>query len=115
MTEDFRSACIAHGIDVQGTLGRLDGMDALYERMLSRFAADGTAAQLASCTQPDEAFRLAHSLKGMAANLGFTKLSELSGQACTLFREGHSDEAMALKDGLVAEAQRLATFLKERT
>ena len=112
MTEDFRSACIAQGIDVQGTLGRLGGMDALYERMLSRF---GTAAQLASCTQPDEAFRLAHSLKGMAANLGFTKLSELSGQACTLFREGHSDEAMALKDGLVAEAQRLATFLKERT
>lgn len=114
MTEDFRSACIAHGIDVQGTLERLGGMEALYRRMLSRFAEDGTAAQLASCTQPDEAFRLAHSLKGMAANLGFTKLEELSGQACSLFREGHSDEARAMRDDLVAEAQRLAGFLKER-
>lgn len=59
----------------------LGGLESLYNKYLAKFrsgysdAADEIAAAIKS-NNPDEAHRLAHSVKGLAATLGLLPLSE---------------------------------------
>jgi two-component system sensor histidine kinase/response regulator len=73
------------GIDLAGALGRLGGKHALYQRMLSTFVRDlgDMPEQLqgfahAGLTQ--EAKRMLHTLKGLAATLGATDLAAQAAQ-----------------------------------
>ena len=64
------------GSDYEGVLGRL-GSEAIVKRFALKFLQDPSFAQLKeSLTKNDgeEAFRAAHTLKGICLNLGFDNL-----------------------------------------
>ncbi len=75
------------GVDVSAGLSVVRGNSQLYRRMLLKFA-DSYAdferqfrqAQLENDSDPDAARRCAHSIKGVAANLGVTVLSQAASQ-----------------------------------
>jgi PAS domain S-box-containing protein len=74
------------GIDVADGLGRLGGNRKLYRDILIRLAndfanADTTLERLVAAGQLDEAQRLAHSLKGVSANVGAHALSAAAASA----------------------------------
>ncbi|MDG4598190.1 MAG: transporter substrate-binding domain-containing protein [Candidatus Contendobacter sp.] len=77
------SALVLPGIDVAGCLDRLGGNEALLRRLLTHFSSHyGQAAQtlrdLLAAGSRAEAARLAHTLKGMAGNLGILAVQQVS-------------------------------------
>ncbi len=86
------------GGDLSATAARLGGA-VLAERFLRLFAGDDTfdmlsAAMTAGDTQ--RAFRAAHTLKGVAANLGLSRLCEASSALTEALRSGDMPAAQAL-------------------
>ncbi|MCL1911107.1 MAG: Hpt domain-containing protein [Leptospirales bacterium] len=74
------------GFDVTGAIRRFAGNEALYEKHIFKFIDDKIYENLAKAVSEgnrQDAFREAHTLKGMSGNLGlnpiFNPLSELVG------------------------------------
>jgi len=85
-------------------------MESLANRMLFKFLEDKTCEKLFAAGQamnPEALFHEAHTLKGVAANLGLLTMSRLAGEICEEFRPGHS---RALSD---EEVQSLLQALKD--
>ena len=64
------------GSDYEGVLGRL-GSEAIVKRFALKFLQDPSFAQLKESlakNDGEEAFRAAHTLKGVCLNLGFEEL-----------------------------------------
>ncbi|PHI28817.1 response regulator [Budvicia aquatica] len=85
------------GIEAKAALHRLGGDTALYQKMLSLFAADLATfpAQLEiEIAKGDNlsASRLLHTIKGLAAQLGATELSLCAGQGEILLNNGSTAE-----------------------
>ena len=67
------------GIDVENTLNRFMQREDLYVRFLNKFKQDQNFAGLKESIENEdyeEAFKFAHTLKGVAGNLGLTPLYE---------------------------------------
>lgn len=61
----------------------------LVKKFITKFLDDGSFSELCramECGQRQEAFRAAHTLKGVSANLGFDRLQASSGQLTELLR-----------------------------
>ena len=68
------------GADYEGVLGRLRS-EALIKKFAKKFLDDGSYASLKKGLEEqngEEAFRAAHTLKGVCQNLGFDNLYEVS-------------------------------------
>ena len=68
------------GADYEGVLGRLRS-EALIKKFAKKFLDDGSYASLKKGLDEqngEEAFRAAHTLKGVCQNLGFDNLYEVS-------------------------------------
>lgn len=79
------------GGDAADTLRRL-GSEATVRRFALRYAVDGTHDALRRALAADDrpaAFRAAHTLKGTAANLGFTALAEAASALTETLRAGN--------------------------
>ena len=79
MDERRRNRLQEAGVDVDDALERMMGSEALLERLLGKFLEDENYQKL--CTALDEkrqedAVAASHTLKGVCANLGFTRLRE---------------------------------------
>ena len=71
---------------------RLPGIH-LIRRFIAKFLDDGSYPELCRAMeqgQTEEAFRAAHTLKGVSANLGFDRLTASSGELTELLR-GRTD------------------------
>ena len=69
------------GADYEGVLGRLRS-EALIKKFAKKFLDDGSYASLKKGMEEqngEEAFRAAHTLKGVFQNLGFENLYEVTG------------------------------------
>lgn len=84
MDDKFRQQLEENGADVETTLKRFMGNDAIYQKFLGKFPADPNYANLGSNIEAgafEEAYKCAHALKGVVGNLGltpiFNKVSEL--------------------------------------
>lgn len=78
------------GGDAAGTLRRL-GSESLVRRFALRYGADETWETLRRALAADDrpaAFRAAHTLKGTAANLGFTALEAAASTLTETLRAG---------------------------
>ncbi len=89
------------GLDARLGLGQVLGREALYRDVLSRFVASqrGQAEAIAQALESgsrDEAQRLAHTLKGLAAQIGALPLREQAAQLETALRDGTPDPAPLL-------------------
>lgn len=86
--------------DYQGVIGRLMSEDRV-KRFVLKFLNDTSCNTLIDAIEKEEveeAFRAAHTLKGICQNLGFTKLHESSSDLCELLRGG-----TLIKDRLLLE------------
>ncbi len=89
------------GLDARLGLEQLLGREALYRDLLRRFVASqrGQAdaiAQAIAAGQRDEAQRLAHTLKGLAAQIGAEALNEQAARLEDALRQGLPDPAPLL-------------------
>lgn len=103
------------GIELQEALQRLGGRQSLLLDLLREFSqeqqdADRRIAGLWQKGQGEDAIREAHSLKGMAANVGCNKLSETARQVEVALKQGQAQgldallETMAQQLGEVSES-----------
>ena len=91
------------GVDVAAGLARTAGNKRLYRDLLAQFAARHEFAgnrikEALESRDQDQAERLAHSLKGVAGNLGINRIFVLARSLETSIREAHMGT-----DGLVEE------------
>lgn len=84
MEENFKTRLEESGADVNATLKRFMGNENMYLKFLKKFPGDQNYQNLGASLEAgnyEEAFRYAHTLKGVAANLGLvpvqTTVSEL--------------------------------------
>ncbi|MEG1612921.1 MAG: Hpt domain-containing protein [Clostridia bacterium] len=79
------------GVDVDGSMERFSGNSALYEKFLKKFVNDDTFLKMVEFMRVknfEEAYKGAHSLKGVTGNLGLTDLYNSCDAMCRAFKEG---------------------------
>lgn len=77
--DNFKEIFAAYGVDYDATLRRFAGNMALYLRVLGMLPNDKSLEKLGAAIGSgdlDSAFEAAHTLKGVAGNLGLTSLFE---------------------------------------
>jgi len=88
------------GVDLDTTMARFLDNEELYFKFLKQFPDDETFGQLKdslAAENADEAFRAAHTLKGVAGNLGLTHVFEAASDITEALRhEENRDMAKAL-------------------
>ncbi|MCI8659109.1 MAG: Hpt domain-containing protein [Lachnospiraceae bacterium] len=84
--------------DYEGVLARLRS-ERMVQKFVLKFLNDKSYELLVTSLETgnnDEAFRAAHTIKGVCQNLSFTKLYESSSQLTECLRSGTGPEADAL-------------------
>ena len=95
-------------------IGRLRS-EALVQKFVLKFLADGSYELLCSSMESGdypEAFRAAHTIKGVCQNLSFTKLYTSSAQLCEALRDGLHPEAPALKTQVDSDYRQTAEAIR---
>ena len=90
-------------VDVQDALKRIGGSMDLYKRLLTQFTGGDHISPLEEALNTgamEEASRLIHALKGVAANLSLVKLSAVASELEQKVKNGldHSDTFAELKN-----------------
>lgn len=96
MEMNWMTALKEAGADTDGALRRLSGNSGLYQKILRMFPQDETYEQIESALQANDWAALlaaAHTLKGVAGNLGLTPLSDACSDTVTLLRAERYVEA----------------------
>jgi CheY-like chemotaxis protein len=100
-----------HGIDAQAGLANVVGNRELYLRLLDRFARnyrnsglelrDALKRMAHDASAHEEAVRLAHTAKGVAANLGASALATVAGELESAIKKRAAQEDMLERYGLL--------------
>lgn len=101
--------------DYEGVFGRFRG-DARIQKFAFKFLNDGSFNSLCRTLEDgnhEEAFRAAHTLKGVCQNLGFTGLYEISETLTELLRSNPQDYTPELLDKVRAEYEKTYAAIKE--
>lgn len=100
--------------DYEGTVKRLYS-ESFLQKMIFKFLEDQSFQKLADALQREEreeAFRAAHTLKGVCQNLGFTRLYEWSAELTEGLREEWNEEVPSLFDKAELEYRRIIEVIK---
>ncbi|MEG2934291.1 MAG: Hpt domain-containing protein [Gordonibacter sp.] len=111
-TNDYASILTESGIDYAEAMDRFGGNAALYRRLAVKFLDDQHIEALEKALEAsdiEQAFREAHSLKGIAGNLSFRASCLISEE----LREGDLAAAQEIMEPL-KEARDLVTRVLER-
>lgn len=98
----------AFGGDYEDTMKRM-GMERLLQKFMLKFLDDKSFEELCSSMEQkkyEEAFRAAHTLKGLCLNLGFKTLAESSSNLTEVLRSQNFD------DNQMAEIMKLLEQVK---
>ena len=77
MEDKFKSQLVESGADVETTLKRFMGNEAIYQKFLGRFPDDPNYHNLGKNLEEgafEAAYECAHALKGVVGNLGLTPI-----------------------------------------
>ena len=114
---DLKQLLEQYGVDHGKTMERFMGDEALYVKLLGLTLADESLARLGgalSANDPQAAFEAAHTLKGVAANMGLTPYYE---RICAILeplrRNEKRDDYPALYQALEAEFKRVQELYKK--
>lgn len=86
---------IQAGANINESLPRFMGNEELYIKFLGKFLDDQSYQNLKEALDAgdaDQTFKTAHTLKGVAANLGLTPIFESAGEIVEQYRNGDPDE-----------------------
>lgn len=92
----------AIGGDYRDALSRLMN-DSILKRFVCKFPSDPSFGELKATLDAgitEDAFRAAHTLKGVSANLGFKRLREASSTMTEYLRSGNLEDAQAAMPAL---------------
>lgn len=104
----------AMGGDYNDAIGRLRS-ERLVQKFVLKFAEDGSYSLLQSSladSNYDEAFRAAHTIKGVCQNLDFTRLYRSSSQLSEALRNGFTPEAPALAEQVKEDYARTTAAIR---
>lgn len=104
----------ALGGDYEEAIGRLRS-ERLVQKFVLKFLADPSYDNLIKsmdAQQYDEAFRAAHTIKGVCQNLSFTKLYQSSSALSEALRSGFTPEAPALAEQVNADYRQTADAIR---
>lgn len=79
MDENFRRQLEENGVEVGSTINRFMGNEAMYLKFLGKFLEDKNCINIGKNLEEEnyeEAYKCAHTLKGVAANLGLEPLQK---------------------------------------
>lgn len=96
MKDESRQALEALGMDLNQTLARFVGNEALLFRFLNKFPDDQTFAKLEAAMDAgdtEDGFHQAHTLKGVVGNLGLGTLFDAVEPVVEALRNGRLEEA----------------------
>ena len=123
MDAHFKTALEEMGMDVDNTVKRFMGNETLYLKFLNKFQADQSVAsiqQYITEQNAEEAFKSAHTLKGVAANLGLDPIAQHASDIVELFRgktqfsEVDTDKLATLNEELKNKYDALMKLLTEQ-
>ena len=102
--------------DFDAVMGRLRS-ERMVQKFVLKFLNDGSYDMLCRAMQTqnvEEAFRAAHTIKGVCQNLDFTKLYESSHELAELLRGGSwSDAAPAVFERVAADYRQTVDAIRE--
>lgn len=104
----------ALGGNYDDVLGRLRS-ERLVQKFVLKFLEDGSYDLLCRSMAEEnyeEAFRAAHTLKGVCQNLSFDRLYESSAKLCETLRGGYHPEAPALAEQVHTDYQQTAAAIR---
>lgn len=103
------------GVDTEVTLRRFAGNTALLERFVRKFPSDPTFTSLADALPGGDIElieRLAHTLKGTSANLGYQALSDQCAAMVNAVREGQRKDLDVLFRPIETEYRRVISAIE---
>ena len=107
--------CYANmGSDYEEVLGRL-GSERLIQKFVLKFLDDPSYDLLCTSMETgsyEEAFRAAHTIKGVCQNLGFAALLDSSSQLSEALRHGYTPEAGPLTERVKEDYQRTVSAIR---
>ena len=95
----------AMGGNYESAVGRLRS-ERLVQKFILKFLDDGSYDLLCKSLEEEnyaEAFRAAHTIKGVCQNLSIDKLQDSSSRLCEALRNGYTPEADALAEEVRAD------------
>ena len=105
----------AMGADYEEVFGRLRS-ERLITKFVLKFPSDPSFSQLQSTLEEknvEEAFRAAHTLKGVAQNLGFTPLYEATATLTEVLRAGNLPEDDNMMNAVAKEYERTVAAIEQ--
>lgn len=102
------------GVDLDKVMKRFLGKEELYLRFLKRFPEDGNFQRMQEQFQQgnlEEAFKAAHTLKGLAANLGLDSIIKSVYPITEKLRAGLADGVTELMEEAGKEYQQIMEIL----
>ena len=105
----------AMGGDYEGVMGRLRS-ERMVQKFVLRFLDDKSYELLCGAMESgnyEEAFRAAHTIKGVCQNLSFTMLGRSSSALSEALRGGYTPEADALAEQVTETAQKAEETVEE--
>ncbi len=116
MDEELKEKLIQAGVDVNSALDRFMGNSALMIKFLKKFPADENYNTLVTSLEADkfdDAFKAAHTLKGLCGNLSLSKLQTIVSEQTELLRAGKGAEAKEMMPGVVKEYEDIIAVLND--
>ncbi|MBS6953826.1 MAG: Hpt domain-containing protein [Enterocloster asparagiformis] len=113
--DEFLAALDAAGADVDGALNRFMGKVFLYEKFMKKFLDDRSYPDMLDCLAGhdlEEAFRQAHTLKGVAGNLGINNLLAVLVPMVEALRAGHEPSEEQV-NACKVEYEKIVNIIKE--
>ena len=103
------------GGDADEIVARLGGSQAFLEKFLIKFLSDGSFDELTEALNEGDvqtSFRCAHTLKGVAVNLGLQTLFQKASNVTEFLRAGNLTDAKVAFPELQAEYNRTCDLIK---
>ena len=111
---NLKECYAALGGDYDGVISRLRS-ERMVQKFVLRFLDDKSYELLCGSMESgnyEEAFRAAHTIKGVCQNLSFTMLGRSSSALSEALRGGYTPEADALAEQVKAEYQQTAQAIR---
>ena len=112
----MRQRLMDAGINVDTGISRIMGNEGLFLKFLGKFLQDTNFAGLAEAVKKqdvEEAFRCAHTLKGVCGNLSMDELYKLVSVQTEFFREGNIQEGADMMEKVSAVYGRVKEAIEE--
>lgn len=117
MKEEYKNKLIEAGVGVDVALARFMGNEELFFKFLNRFPEDACYQRIIAniqCNNTEEAFKAAHTLKGVAGNLSLDRIYQVTVPMVEALRADNLEEAKKYVKDLQEAYQLVADTINGR-